>query len=67
MGVVLQGLEHYSRDEVDSTLAAQQHELRVTQQAFHAKQVQLEGQQPFASTKSFLTRCPCSLTGLCSS
>ena len=39
----LQGQQHYSQDEVDSTLAAQQHELLLTQQAFHAKQLQLEG------------------------
>lgn len=43
----LQGQQHYSRDEVDAALAAHQHELTVTQQAFHAKQVQLEGQPPF--------------------
>ena len=39
----LQGQQHYSHDEVDSALAAQQHELLLTQQAFHAKQLQLEG------------------------
>lgn len=39
----LQGQQHYSQDEVDSTLVAQQHELLLTQQAFHAKQLQLEG------------------------
>ncbi|KAL3151233.1 hypothetical protein ABBQ38_013074 [Trebouxia sp. C0009 RCD-2024] len=39
----MQGQQHYSRDEVDAALAAHQHELTVTQQAFHAKQVQLEG------------------------
>ena len=41
-----QELKHYSRDEMDATLAANQHELLATQQAFHAKNVQLEGQPP---------------------